>query len=179
MATDALTTRYEKLFDAFDTDNDGTVEPADFNRAIERITKSYHLSEHDSRAQEVKMAYITFSSQLMRRNDNGRLSKDQFVTALHALVDDSSRMDVVEVLSGALFNIANQTHGYELSQDEFQYLAKAAGDAAPPTAWDAFAQLDADSDGVISRKEFVHGVREFLTNPDTQTAVGGIVLGVK
>ncbi|MFK0227718.1 EF-hand domain-containing protein [Streptomyces sp. NPDC090303] len=179
MAADALTARYEKLFDAFDADKDGTVESADFDRPVERITKMYGLAADDHRAEAVQIAYGTFSSHLMGASGGGRLSKDQFVAALRALVDDPARVGVVESLSKAMFEVVDRKRVDEVSQDELQFLADAVWDIAPNVAWDAFEQLDTDSDGAIGRHEFVHGVHEFLTNPDAQAAGGGLVLGVR
>ncbi|MFJ2633940.1 hypothetical protein ACIO6U_18635 [Streptomyces sp. NPDC087422] len=102
------------------------------------------VTSHDNRAYAVKTAYTTFSSQLMHQSDDGRLAKDQFVTELHARLDDSSRADVIEILSEALFNIADTARINEVSKAEFVDLAKAVGDAAPSIVWEAF-----NSDGVI------------------------------
>ncbi|MCX5078605.1 EF-hand domain-containing protein [Streptomyces sp. NBC_00513] len=66
----------------------------------------------------------------------------------------------------------------EVSMADFEYLA-GVWNFTPPVAWDAFDQLDTDSDGALSRKEFVHSVHEFLSNPDAQAAASGIILGVQ
>ncbi|MFE5523473.1 EF-hand domain-containing protein, partial [Streptomyces virginiae] len=149
MATDP---QYAKLFDATDTNHDGTLEWADFQRLVDRFVKVYNLGPHphDHRTLGLRAAYQVFWADLVRHANADRLSKEQFVQALRAVASDTSVFSFIEDLPNALFDIADTNGDSALDKDEFVRLIKAAGITADPSALDTFTRLDNDGDGVTT-----------------------------
>lgn len=177
--TDPITTEFEKLFDALDTNHDNTLEWEDYHRLVNAFTHAYQLGSDDPRAVSLKVCYEMFWMELLRHanSDGYRVAKQEFVQALQATAVDTSRFNMVEGLPHALFDIADADGGNTLSKDEFLRFTKAIG-GTEQRALQAFTQLDKDGDGVISRQDVIDSFREFMLNPGPDNTAGGAILGV-
>ncbi|MEU7648343.1 EF-hand domain-containing protein [Streptomyces huasconensis] len=173
---DPIAIKLNRLFDVADTNADGYVEWADYERIIDRLLAAYKIDKSDRRAQTLRVAYQMYWMELLRHADGeSRLSRDQYHLACRFAAVDTSRFNLVEGLPHALFDVMDTDGDDSVSQAEFkQYLEAWA--IADPTALEAFAKLDTDGDGFISRHEFIRAVREFFYSPDLD-APGSLIFG--
>jgi Ca2+-binding EF-hand superfamily protein len=166
-AIDPITVKINRMFQAVDGNGDGYAEWNDFDRIAGRYLSAYKIAKDDRRALALRAAYQMYWMELLRHADvpADRLTKEQFQQALRALVVDTSRFNMVEGASHAVFDIMDVDGDNVISKSEFkQYLN--AWDVTDPSAMDMFSMLDTDGDGYISRQEFIRATREFYYSPD-------------
>ncbi|MCP2256667.1 EF-hand domain pair [Streptoalloteichus tenebrarius] len=167
--TDPITAKLEALFHATDSNNDGHVEWEDYHGIIERCLSAYKIDKNDRRARALLAAYQMSWIELLRHaNGEDRLSKDQFVLATRLSAVDTSRHNLVEGLSHAIFDIIDSDGTNAIDKAEFEKYVKVWGIDAS-SALEAFGKLDLDGDGEISRHEFIRAAREFFYSPDLDT----------
>lgn len=166
MATDPSSTRFEKLFDAMDTDHDGTLKAGTFQTLVRRLGRSGGMQKSN-----LEQSYHEFWTELMRHHGDGgySLSKQQFVQALQALAKDTSTRGLIERMSNTVFDMANTGFEDKLSKDEFVRFFKAAGGSDDAAALAAFTELDYDGNGAISRADFNRGMKTYMFAPASST----------
>ncbi|MFF7241701.1 EF-hand domain-containing protein [Streptomyces collinus] len=174
--TDPISIKLDQLFGAADTNNDGYVEWADYQRIVDRYLSTYKIDKRDRMAQALTVAYQMYWAELLRHADgNDRLSKEQFHHANRAASVDTSRFNMVEGLAHTIFDVMDTDGDNTISKAEFgKYLD--VWNITDPAAMDAFQYLDTDGDGVISRHEFIRAVREFFYSSDLD-APGSLIFG--
>lgn len=166
-----ITVKIDRMFQAVDGNGDGYAEWSDFDRIASRYLSAYKIAKDDRRALALRAAYQMYWMELLRHADvpanvpADRLTKEQFQQAVRALAVDTSRFNMVEGASHAVFDIMDVDGDNEISKTEFnQYLR--AWDVTDPSAMDMFSMLDTDGDGYISRQEFIRATREFYYSSD-------------
>ncbi|WP_435108314.1 EF-hand domain-containing protein [Nocardiopsis synnemataformans] len=177
-SADPIATRYGRLFDAFDTDEDGRVEWDDFQRLVDRYLAVYGVDRYDRRAQALLSCYQMLWVELLRHSnaDTSRLNRDQFVEALRLTTVDTSRFNMNDGLPHAVFDLIDADGDNEISVQEGNRFLESQKTVSHD-AVRRFAKLDADGDGRISRQEFIRAHREFLHSADPEAA-GGVAFGV-
>jgi Ca2+-binding EF-hand superfamily protein len=164
--TTPIDARIGKLFDLMDADGDGHVTWTDYQRTIDRFVDGYELEPDDRESLALWTAYQTWWLELRRHaNDAEQLSRDEFVPAMRAAVTDTSRANLVDGLSHALFDVVDTDDDGLIERDEFARLLGLRG-ITDSDAMDVFDGLDTDGDGSISRQEYVRSWREFFRSDD-------------
>ncbi|MFE6157068.1 hypothetical protein [Streptomyces sp. NPDC057889] len=177
MATEPITTRYEKLFDTIDNDYDGRVTQTDCQSLARRFADAYDLDHHGSRSRALVDAYNTFWNELAAESSTQMLSKEEFTQALATVASDASRLNRIEALPAALFDVADTDGDKELSMSELVKFAEAIrGDHTH--VLDSFQKLSTDGNPV-SREAVLQDFRDYLTSTDTKATAGGIILGAR
>ncbi len=175
-STDPIDGRIGRLFDQMDVDGDGYVTWADYLRTIDRFVDGYELDPDGYEGLALRTAYQVWWLELQRHTDIAdRLSKDEYVRATRAAVADTTRANVVNGLSHALFDVMDTDDDGLITRDEFARLLELRG-LTSPDAKGMFGGLDRDEDGYISRQEYVRSWWEFF-NSDDPTAPGCLYLG--
>ncbi|MCK2215613.1 EF-hand domain-containing protein [Actinomadura sp. ATCC 31491] len=175
-SADPIAAKLDQLFAATDTDNDGYVEWADYQRLIDRYLNTYRIDKSDRRAQALTIAYQMFWVELLRHaNGQDRLAREEYHRASLAASVDTSRFNMVEGLTHAIFDVIDSDGDNTISKPEFHQYLK-VWDVNDPAALEVFQQLDTDGDGAVSRLEFVRAVREFYYSPDLD-APGSLFFG--
>ncbi|MFG2562815.1 EF-hand domain-containing protein [Streptomyces sp. NPDC048496] len=177
MAENTIATKLDKLFDATDTNADGYVEWADYQRVVDRLLSGFKVDKGSLEGQALIVTYQMFWAEV-RRHANGqeRLSKDAFVAAVNSVMVDTSRFNLIEGVPHAIFDVIDTDDDGGISHSEWQQLATVLGISAPEVK-ERFVALDRDGDGSISRQELLRSWREFFYGEDSYTT-GGLILGV-
>ncbi|MYR41634.1 EF-hand domain-containing protein [Streptomyces sp. SID5910] len=173
---DPITMKLDQLFTATDTDGDGYVDWSDHQRIVDRYVSGYKIDKSDRRAKALLISYQMQWTELLRHADGvNRLSREQYHLATRAASVDTSRFNMVEGVPHAIFDLMDTDEDNVIGKSEFkQYLE--VWNVTDPSAMDAFAALDLDGDGVISRQEFIRAAREFFYSPDLE-APGSLFFG--
>lgn len=158
MTTAAIDLKIKQLFDAMDTNSDGYVEWADYQRVVDGYLNAYKLNKNTRKGQALQVGYQMLWLELLRHaNRNQRLLRDEFVAAYGAARADTSRFNMIEGIPGAIFDIIDSNDDNKISKEEFARLLKHWGVTASG-AMDTFIMLDTDRDGYISRQEFLRAL---------------------
>ncbi|MBU2665665.1 EF-hand domain-containing protein [Actinoplanes bogorensis] len=158
-AVDPIAVKLGHLFEASDTDRDGSVDWSDYERLISRYLDGYGIGAEDPRAHALRAAYQTYWSELLRQVDGvDRLSKEQFVVANQAA-------RATEAVPQAIFDVMDTDGDDAISKPEYKVFLEAWG-VSDLEALNVFLELDTDDDGRISRGEFIGAMRDFFTSPE-------------
>ncbi|WP_163548933.1 EF-hand domain-containing protein [Candidatus Frankia nodulisporulans] len=158
--------RFEKLFQAVDTNNDGVIEWGDYERLLDRYLSGFELNKDSREARSLWVTHQHYWLELLRHSDGtDRLNKDEFIQAVRLLTLDTSRFNLVEGLAHTIFDALDRDGDGAISKDEFGRYLK-VWEIDPKNGYEIFDRLDSDGDGVISRHEFVRSWREFYYSSD-------------
>ncbi|MDV9193095.1 EF-hand domain-containing protein [Streptomyces sp. SR27] len=176
--SDPTTVKYERQFDLLDADGDAIVTWSDYQKLVDRFVGSYGISKDDRRARALQAGYQMAWLELLRHSgsDGDRLTKDQFVAASRLAVVDTSRLNVVEGLAHAMFDLIDSNYDNEVDKEEFHTYVTKVWRVDSPEAMEAFVRLDTDGDGCISRSEFIRAQREYYFSNDPDAA-GSLLFG--
>ncbi|MYW01146.1 EF-hand domain-containing protein [Streptomyces sp. SID3343] len=173
---DPITVKLNALFSVTDTDTDGYVDWADYQRIVDRYLTAYKIDRNDRRARSLTTAHQMYWMELLRHaNGPDQLNREQYQHANRAASVDTSRFNMVEGLAHAIFDVMDTDDDNTISRSEFKRFLDVWGIDAPD-AMDTFARLDTDGDGVISRHEYIRAIREFFYSPDLD-APGSLFFG--
>ncbi|MCD0451794.1 EF-hand domain-containing protein [Actinocorallia sp. API 0066] len=175
-SADPISFKVDALFRATDANSDGVIEWNDLGRIVDRYLTAYKIDRNDRKAYALLAAYQMYWLELLRHaHGQDRLSSEQYHAATRALVVDTSRMNMVEGLPHAVFDIIDTDGDNTISRAEFAKHLDVWG-LGSPTSGEVFARLDTDGDGEISRHEFIRAVREFYYAPDLDSP-GSVFFG--
>ncbi|MER6917355.1 EF-hand domain-containing protein [Streptomyces sp. NPDC000594] len=179
MATaDVVGAKHERAFRTLDANGDDHVEWADYQALVDRFTQAYGLDTDDRRVRALRAFFQIFWLELLRHADvaGDRLTSEQFIQANRLAAIDTSRVNIVEGSSHAIFDCIDADGDHEITQDEFARYLRDVCRVDAPDALDSFAQLDTDGNGVISRHEFIRASREYFHSADAGAA-GSLFFG--
>jgi Ca2+-binding EF-hand superfamily protein len=169
MADTAIELKVKNLFNAMDTNNDGYVEWADYQRAVDRYLTTFRTDRDTRKGLALQVGYQMLWLELLRHaNREQRLARDEYVAANRAASLDTSRFNMVEGIPHALFDIIDSDDDNKISEEEFSQLMKLWGVTASDET-ETFTMLDRDKDGYISRQEFLRAGWKLAYSADLAT----------
>ncbi|WP_433292921.1 EF-hand domain-containing protein [Pseudonocardia sp. CA-142604] len=169
---DIVSLKLGRVFDSYNSDNDETLDWADFERLIDRFCATYKIDSVDWRARSLRAMCQMYWSELLRHADvpEEELTKDQFVNASRRLSQDTSRFNMIDGVPHALFDCIDTDADGSISDGEFTRMLSDIWEVQGPEAMGAFAQVDTDGDGTIERDEFLRAFREYVVSDDAGAA---------
>lgn len=175
---DVIGSKIDRAFEVMDADQNGYLEWSDYESLAKRYMTAYKLDKNDRRARAIMAFYQLYWIELLRHAGvNGdRLTKEQYVMANRLASMDTSRLNVVEGSSHAIFDCIDSDGDNEISKAEFERFLRDVWKITAPDAMDTFAKLDTDGDGAISRQEFIRSSREYFYSNDADSA-GSLYFG--
>jgi Ca2+-binding EF-hand superfamily protein len=158
--------RLARVFHTLDADRDGYLGWADFQRLVARYCDTYGVGPDTLRGQALRVAYEAEWLEL-RRHAGGaeRLTEAGFVAAVRRANTDTSRFDILENVPQAIFDVMDDDGDDAIDEAGFTKFLE-VWQIPPATGLAAFTAMDADQDGVISRREFIDSVRQFHDDGD-------------
>jgi Ca2+-binding EF-hand superfamily protein len=170
---------YDQLFQIYDTNHDGTISRQDFDLMAQRVLKAFNHSPTSPVGQRLGRRY-TEAWEMVADADadrDGKITKDQFRNAMAAYAAKEHLFeDVSRGITAAEFDAADLDEDGVLDRTEFATLVQAFGYESPDVD-SAFAHIDQDNDGRITREEYYQAWRQHTSQPSQ--AGNGSIFGQK
>ena len=167
------------LFGMFDADGNGVIEQADFVKVGQNIADARQMKAGSPERTRVVGKYQgawTALHKLADANKDGAISKDEWLTALTGVIGSQASYDsVVAMLADLVFETFDTDGDNYVQATEFAAFVKAheVPNASPAVA---FARLDSDGDGKLSRSDVMRLTGEYFRSNDT-SAPGNALFG--
>lgn len=168
MASETMTKKLTKHFHFQDLDKDGFVEQSDWEQCARNLAEIRGWSPDSPEYEAILTKHVqiwTLFWQPADENNDGKVSLDEY---LH--LADSQRtqeffsLDVIAILFGAIFDTIDLDGDGQITDQDYRRFFKAWGGAEAP-ADQAFARLDLNGDGRLSRSIFIQfGSNFFLSD---------------
>lgn len=168
-------------FDLIDADNNGAIEPADFQWRADRLAESLRVTseEERDRLRRRVMLWWEHLSSLADENDDGRITREEwhmywerFKIAV-SMGDRQRSIQKLERVARHTFRAIDRTGSGKITEEEFSnWLA----------AWDLdrheaiFRRLDRDDKGHLTEDDLVKATKEFYLSNDPD-APGNVLYG--
>lgn len=177
-APDIIATKLGRSFAALDSDHDGHLDWADYQRLADRYLTAYHLGPDDRRARALHAFFQAYWLELLRHADvqGDRLSRDQYVDAVRRASADTSRLNVADGLGHVLFDVIDVNGDNEISREEYTRFLTDVWAIEEADALQAFRTLDTSGDDTVSRPEFLRAIRQYFLLNDPE-APGSLFFG--
>ena len=167
------------LFGMFDADRNGVIEQADFEKVAQNIADARQMKPGSAERGQVVGKYRsawTALHNLADANQDGAISADEWIAAFTRMLGSSDAYEsVVGMLAGLVFETFDVDKDDYVQSTEFAAFVKAheVPNASPAAA---FARLDVDGDGKLSRSDVLRLTGEYFKSTDP-TAPGNALFG--
>lgn len=181
MSSEFLTRKLKRGFDCFDTDHNGVVELGDFSEAGNRVSIAFGVAPSSPQGSAMREAWETMWLGLfgpMDRDNDGKVTFEEFNAGLSSQVADEAGgyERFLSQCVDRIVDVVDRDGDGRLSAEEFGTLyAAMLGLSAEETAA-AFARLDTDADGALTRAELHTAISQYWGGDD-ETADGNWLLG--
>ncbi|WEB44392.1 hypothetical protein MOV08_37255 [Streptomyces yunnanensis] len=166
----------DRLFDVADTDGDGYVDGADYQRIVDRYRTAYQLAADAPEAKALAFFYREYWAGLQRHaKTHGRLSREQHRTAAGATTTDPALREPVAAFGATVFEVIDADRDGRIGERELtRYLEMwdLAGDASR-----VLGRLDTDDDGCLSQDDLSRAITAYFHSPDLG-GTGSVFFGV-
>ncbi|GGM32657.1 calcium-binding protein [Longimycelium tulufanense] len=161
-------------FDRLDADGDGYIEEGDYVLAARRIAGAMgRKGSFEAQLAEGRLRLVWRSLRQLDSNDDERISREEFVTAVARDMDGIAA--AVRSTAEAVFDLCDIDGDGRLNRDEFGKMMN--GFLVPDEGvTEGFEHLDVDEDGWVTRGEFVQGAIDLYCSADP-SAPGSWLLG--
>ncbi|WP_234322550.1 EF-hand domain-containing protein [Streptomyces sp. NRRL S-350] len=146
-----------RIYAMLDTDGDGVASRHDYFVRIERTRQATGRDDDDPLVTAARTTGERAWA-AMDANGDGVMTYPEY----EAWVDADKFDTVCQYALGALFDLADADQDGTLDRTEFTTLRRALGNRAD-NADAAFAALDGDGDGRVSRQEYLASIRAYVT----------------
>lgn len=174
MTQDFVTAKIRAGFDGLDRDGDGVLTERDHVLMGHSVARTLGYAGGSSEEQAVVDAYLRIWNGLHKANAvdaDGGITKDEFVASTSTLIaDEQKAKEVLGGLADTIMDVGDRRGDGRITVAE--YTAFVQGQAPGLTdaeAREAFARLDRDGDGHLTRAELRQAVIEYFTSSDPDT----------
>lgn len=177
MLSDLQKRKISRLFDTFDADGNGYLEPADADRVARRLAATRDWSEdHPAYAALLQLFRYGVDATQPFEDEKGRLDLDGYLRFHDKMLNTPGTYDtVVRQLADSIFSMLDGDGDGRITEDEVRqfYAAYSIDEDLAPAA---FRKLDLSGDGHISKSEVIDAVAQFYFSSDPD-APGNWLLG--
>ncbi|WP_407564659.1 EF-hand domain-containing protein [Streptomyces sp. 184] len=176
-----LARKLARRFRTYDTDGDGYIDRADFERAARRLGEEFGHGPDSPARRRVEELCLGVWERLVRAADtdgDGRVDRDEYAAAFAAgLLETPEDFDAGygEFLE-AVMAIADEDGDGRLDEEEHVRWSGALMNLPAHDARDVFRRLDADGDGRLTTAELLAAIREYYFDDDPASG-GSWLLG--
>ncbi|HLO51066.1 MAG TPA: EF-hand domain-containing protein [Kamptonema sp.] len=164
MLTKLQTEKFTQLFNLYDADENGLINFADFEKLVERIVEIRGYEPNSSKINEILHKVTYYWLRLQSEADKNRdqnVSLDEWLNYYEVVLNDDERYEQeIGSLVNIIFDVFDTDKDGAINSDEWiDFLAiykKNRIDAEK-----AFAKIDNNKNGVLSRAEFLKAVYNF------------------
>lgn len=179
MLSDVLRDRLMTMLAVWDANRDGAIEESDYAIAAGRMVSLGGLDPGSAQYAQLHAQLVDGGWALLKQFDadgDGRVTIDEALAGFDGLHADAERYrKVIVEPSYSVFDLIDTDHDGRITAEEHRdFLVTMTVDEA--AAASAFAHLDADGDGFLTRDEYVRLMDEFYTSDDPDAA-GGWLFG--
>jgi len=169
MLSKVLRDRLIDMLSLWDADRDGAIEESDYAVAAGRMVGMSGLEPGSPEYARLHGQLVDGGWQLLRQFDadgDGRVTLEEALAGFEGLHADAKRYHKVIVEpSYSVFDLIDTDHDGRITPQEHRaFLVAMTVD--PARAEVAFAHLDTNHDGFLSREEYVQLMEEFYTSED-------------
>lgn len=168
-------------FDLIDEDDNGVIEPADFEMRADRLAESFGVERSEEREELRRrvMQWWEHLSMLADANDDGRITRaewrkywERFKVAV-SLGGTARTLDNLEKAARQTFRAIDRAGTGEISQREFSNWLGAWGVEGHEAV---FQRLDRSDTGALTEEDLTEATKEFYLSNDP-AAPGNVLYG--
>ncbi|MFJ3637664.1 EF-hand domain-containing protein [Streptomyces sp. NPDC090112] len=149
----------DRMFEAIDSNNADYICWEDMARLADTYQHVFEVPETDRRAQALKACYRMYWMELLRHAGGiDRLDKDHFRLGNYAASVDTSRFNLTDGLTSAIFDVIDLDATGKITRDDFEQHFRIWCNGAPDSS--LYDRLDVDADGYLTRQAFIRAMRE-------------------
>lgn len=164
-------------FRIFDFDGDGRVEASDFRAVVDRLARLRSWEEGSEPVEKLRSEYAEFWKALAAMaepRDPDRIDLDDWLDYYESALDFEREIAGPDHVTctprstmGLVFDVLDSDRDGAISRREYREFCSAYRIELPADG-DAFAHLDRDGDGHITRSEMLDLVSDFYFSDDPQ-----------
>ena len=168
-------------FSLIDEDENGLIEPADFQRRADRLSESLHVTSEEEREELRRrvMQWWEHLSSLADENDDGQITREEwrmywerFKIAV-SLGNSRRSIENLERAARETFRAIDRNGDGKITEAEFSNWL-AAWDVEQPES--SFRTLDRDDTGYLTEDDLAEATKEFYLSNDP-AAPGNVLYG--
>jgi Ca2+-binding EF-hand superfamily protein len=168
--SDIVSSKLKRRFKLLDQDGNGYIEESDYEDLAHRMASAFDQGLDTAPGSALRTAYLKLWRVLQSRMDadgDGRISEDEFLASVqHSIVEQPGGFDrVIGPIADAVLNLCDTDGDGVLDQGEVTTMLGAFG-VSDADAAQAFARLDRDHNGKLTRQELTAAVQEFYCSAD-------------
>ena len=176
MLSDLQTRKLTRYFQVYDIDDDGRIEPSDFERIVENVRL---LHGEEDAADGLHGAYQRLWGRISEAADSDgdrAVDLDEWLAYWQIALEDDARYESeVEALTDRLFNVFDLDEDGAIGSAEFADFYGIFG-LPVDLAHSVFVELDGDGDGRVTRQELLSASRVFFRSNDVEEP-GNLLFG--
>lgn len=172
MLSQLLQKKHTNNFQIYDIDGSGFVELADLERCAINLAELRNWDADSSEFLELQAKYSAIWTNFWQPadvNGDGKVTLDEYLkvaeNSIANFFDSVELQEAHENKANVIFDILDSSNDDQISLTEYKQFCVAIG-LTEKDAEIAFANLDQNGDGYISRDEYLQASKEFHTSDD-------------
>lgn len=167
-----MSSKLSLRFRLLDRDGNGYLEESDYEELAHRLAAAFGRGLDTPPGSALRTAYLNLWRALRSRMDtdgDGRISEEEFQASIReSVVQRTDGFDrVIEPIAKAVLDVCDVDGDGALDESEVTRMLGAFGVPADEAA-QAFARLDRDHNGRLTRQELTTAVQEFYCSTDAE-----------
>jgi Ca2+-binding EF-hand superfamily protein len=172
MSSEYQERKFAKLFEYFDTDQDGTINQTDLDGLVQSWCAEFGVQPRTPEWQQITDEVNKLWRKLVEYADGDeRVTREEWVAAAR---NPQFVHDVAIPFGMAAFDLGDRDHDGRMSAEE-AVAGQIAGGHSVEESLRSFNAIDTDGDGFITRDEYQRSLEEFYTSEDPEAAGNALV----
>ncbi|GAA2073549.1 EF-hand domain-containing protein [Actinomadura alba] len=169
--SELLGRKLKHFFTLMDRDRSDTLELNDYLTTADSVSRSFGMATGSAEHNELRRAFTRFWEDIIKPMDtdgNGHVSFDEYRTAYNTgILDNAQGYERIRPIADAIINIADTESNGKITADNFT-LALSGYGVPEPDCRTAFAALDEDGSGFLTRNELQEATEQYFLGTDPE-----------